>query len=53
MKTDKELAIDEVAVMTNGLNFAIKEAYKVGLEVDVVVEAYCGICVTVKDRDDG
>ena len=35
MKTEKELAIDEVAVLTNALNYAIKEAWEVGLSINV------------------
>ena len=37
MKCEKELAIDEVMVLTNGLNFTIKEACEAGLIVDVVI----------------
>lgn len=48
MKTEKELVIDEVAVLTNALNHAIKEAWNLGLSIDVATHTD-KIQVNIKD----
>ena len=51
-KTTKKDAIDAIAECTDTLNRCIKQAYDLGLNTKVIVEAYCDIRVEVTEDED-